>query len=330
MKTKNNSALHQLLKDSQRACTLATNVDELKAVIDGFVRFPYALQFDNRLPTLALSVSLLAAGVLGFLIYNSVNSHPSPVWFSPLVFVGALCVWVIFSRRKLIINISEQIEAKAMRFLYKMTPSSPSFYNQQIHLFKDFDRGNYSSELEKCFELELQCAEHRYQAHTFTHHYVDEEETTSTDSKGNITTHTEYIHYYRQGIIIDHASRAHSMLISEERLPSYWEESFQPASMQFQKLFHVQGHNELELAKLLEPSTVLILEQAGKDLRNLSVELSPEGSLLLNYECKDLLDVKMRYDIRKPELFASELFKSSYAKLDYLLGFATQLLAQLN
>lgn len=334
MKKTNNAQFSNLIKQAHSACIRASSVDELKAVIEQFVNFPHALKFNNGVPNLFLGVSVIAALVLAFFIY--VRAMPiSPYWFLPFALVGGISFWVIFSRRKQITNISEAIEAKAMRFLYKMTPCASSFYMQYITRFKDFNRGNYSSDLEKAFEFEFDSDPNselgKKKAYTFTHHYVDEVERTSTDSKGNTTTHTEYEHYYRQGVILpDVGGRFHSMLVSEDVSKSYWSGRFNPASMKFQKRFDVQGHSDLELAKFLEPSVVLLLENVGEALKNLTVEFAADGSLLVNFESKDLLDVKMKYDIRKPELFSTELFNSSYKQLDYLLGFANQLIKQID
>lgn len=338
MKKTNNTAFKRLIKQAHSACIRASSVDELKAVIEQFVRFPHALKFNNGLPNLFLGISVIAAFVLAFLIY--VRAMPlSAYWFLPFALVGGISFWVIFSRRKQIKNISEAIEAKAMRLLYKMTPCASSFYMQYITRFKDFNRGNYSSDLEDAFEFEFGSGSGSgsdselgtKKAYTFTHHYVDEVETTSTDSKGNTTTHTEYEHYYRQGVILpDVGGRFHSILVSEDVSKSYWSGRFNPASMKFQKRFDVQGLSDLELAKFLEPSVVLWLEEAGDTLKNLTVEFAADGSLLVNFESKDLLDVKMKYDIRKPELFSTELFNSSYKQLDYLLGFANQLIQQID
>lgn len=329
MKKTNNAAFKRLIKDAHTACTRARSVDELKVVIEGFARFPYELRFNNTLPNLVLGASVIVALVLAFLIFVR-SSLINPFWFSPLVFCAVVSVWVIFSRRNKIINISEAIEARAMRFLYKMRPCSPSFYMQYITRFKDFLRGNYSSDLEECFEFEFEAETGTQKVYTFTHHYVDEEKTTRTDSDGDTTTETEYKHYYRQGVIFPNIGRRfHSMLVAEDILKSHWSGRFEPASMRFQKRFNVQGHSDLELAKFLDPSVVLLLEEIGDELADVSIEFAQDGSLLLNCDSKNMLDVKMKYDIRKPDLFSLELFNSSYKRLDYLLGFGSKLISQI-
>lgn len=328
MKKTNNAAFKRLIKDAHGACSRAKSVDELKAVIERFSRFPYELRFNNTLPNLVLGASVIAALVLAFFIFVR-SLLINPFWFSPLVFCAAVSLWAIFSRRNKIINISEDIEDKAMRFLYKMKLCAPSFYMQNITRFEDFLRGNYSSDLENCFEFEFEAETGTQKVYTFTHHYVDEVETTSTDSKGNTTTETEYKHYYRQGVIFPDLDSFHSLMVSEDVVSSKLSARFEPASMKFQKLFSARGHSELELAKFLNPSVVLMLEEAGDRLKCLTVEFAQDGSLLLNYDSKDLLDVKMKYDIRKPDLFSLELFNSSYEKLDYLLGFGSELISQI-
>lgn len=324
-KPKNNKELKKLLKEVEADCELIQNKDDVEAVFDKLIKYPYKIKFSYRISGSIFLLSLLATiGLFYFGTENSMN----------LSIISAIISIVAFSylgyKDYSLRSLKKTLVNKTMQILYKSENLSEDFLDYNLHRFTDFRRGNYSRELQSGVEVEFNS---RYsilgklRIPIVTLHYVDEYE--MRDKEGRTTKH--YRHYYRQGGIFPSHSNTKSILISQDKFFSNYEHSFKPASRKFQKLFRsVIGDSELALAKFLEPDVVLMLQNATKKLSGLTLEFTQDGYFLLAKSGSNLFETATIHSLEFPKELKEELFtQTSYKNLDYLLALADSLIRQM-
>lgn len=317
----NNAELKAFLHGLRPRCQTAQNRADLDAIFADCITFPYQFKIDPKKYILAISIALIAA----LLFINSSLNYGFELFLTSIA-LSLIFLFVLNIQYKRLASVERLIIAKTMQILYKSQSCSSKFLDQKINSFVDFNRGNYANELSYGTEIEFNSHAGKLRVAVVTLTYTDKHVT--TDSKGN--QEVEYRHYYRQGVIFPPVSRIHSLAISRTPALQRWRETFKPASIKFQQLLPcVHGASELIIAKFLEPAVVLILEKAASEFGDLSVEFSESGEILICQSYTGLFSLDIKNKLANPDLLKEELFNSSYKQLDYLLGFANNLIKQI-
>ncbi len=322
MKSKNNKALHSFLEDCSNQLKNINNKNDLSLLLDRLIAFPYQIAFDLKWHYGVVILFSLCTGL--FFYYNF------SLWFilgSALIAIITLVMIVM--KHNEITNLNSQIKNRLMMILYKGDYISQNDLNVLEQQFYDFYRHNHSNHLTDGIEIDFHSSMGVMRVKVVSYEGIEKKIVTYTDSKGRVRTKIEYEHYYRQGVII-HNQPISSLMISESNVRTHFQESFKPASNNFNDLFYVQGEQQFEIAKFLEPDIVLQLEQAGNIFPDLTVEFNELGDMLICQKNTDLLDLTTNTSIREPEKFKAEIFKASCKNLDIILGFANRIIKQMN
>ena len=242
-----------------------------------------------------------------------------------------IAVSMFFARRKKVNKVSRLLRDETLKHLYNMTYCQRQFLDNAEHKFVDFNRGNYSQDVEWGKEIDFHSEAGLLRASVVYHHYVDRRTETYTESDGKggtrTRTRTVYDHYYRQGVILPPLNKTTRLVLSESRLSKRWSQSFMPASREFEKNFRVQADSQFDAAKFLEPAVVVACEQLGNKLKNLTIEFAHDGSLLINQHNTNLLNPAMDHDITNPVAFKEELLNdTSLFTVNSIFGFVNQII----
>lgn len=324
-KRKNNKELKKLLKETSESINSAATKDQAWAIFDKLIAYPHLIKYDFRISSIFIVVSFFSTIISVFFIKDETSPNFTIMLISILVF----SIGVIFVSYKVyyLNSIKKALIEKTMQILYKSENLSTEFLYETLYRFTDFNRGNYSNELENGVEVEFNSHKGKMRIPVVTLHYVNEH--TSRDSKGNTRTH--YTHHYRQGAIFPQVSSMKSILISQTRFSTDYQASFRPASRKFQRIFKsIKADSEFLLAKFLEPDVVLMLQEVSKKLKSLTIEFTPAGDFLISKSGRDLLKADTIHSLEFPEKMRDELFtQTSYKNLDTLLALANSLIRQM-
>lgn len=324
-KSKNNKELKKLLQEVNQSMNLATTKDQAWAVFDKLIAYPYLIKYDFKISGIFVVLTFFSTLISVFFIEDQMPVNIAIMVISIIVF----SIGLIFISYKIyyLDSIKKALIKKTMQILYKSKNLSSKLLDETLHRFSDFNRGSYSNELENGVEVEFNSYKGKMRIPVVILHYVNEH--TSRDSKGNTRTH--YTHHYRQGAIFPQVSSMKSILISQTRCSTNYQASFRPASRKFQRLFKsIKADSEFLLAKFLEPDVVLMLQDATKKLKSLTVEFTPAGDFLISKSGRDLLKADTIHSLEFPEKMRDELFtQTSYKNLDTLLALANSLIRQM-
>lgn len=323
---KNNSELNKFINFLTEQLFLAKRKEDISSIIDKCIDFPYKIEYDLTKHYISLALLLF----LSLVFFTSKHKYNNSDYFlSIILIIGNLTIiCLIFSAFSKIKKLNEKFISKTMSILYKSTPISEKKLNKIHKDFLDFYRGNYENTLTSGVEIDFHSPKGIMRVSVVNYHYVDRYERVVNDSKGNWHTEYTYRHYYRQGIIFPVGKPA-SLIISRYRHNKHYPETFLPASNTFKKRFRVQGRSEFDIAKLLEPDVVLKIEEISNSLKDLTIEFSDEGDMLICQNNTNLLKLNTKFNLSNPQAFKDELFSSSYGKLDQILTFASGLIKQI-
>lgn len=320
-KSVNNAELKAFIKEQTPRCEAASSKDDISAIFDACMAFPYRFQLNLTVYYIAIAVTVLVA-----IYVATLGAEKNMVLLIISLIPVAIAVGAGYWQYRKVPQFEKCLVDKTMQILYKGSPCSATFLEEKCQQFSDFTRGNHKNNLTEGSDMAFNSCAGSLRVAVVKYRYVDESE--HEDSDG--TTRKTYSTYYRQGVIFPAVGQIHSLVISENRISSRWKATFKPASRSFQRLFRrVRGESELMIAKFLEPDVVLMLEKAAKELKDLTVEFNESGEMLICQKDTNLLKLKTEHHITSPALLREELFGASYKKLDYLLAFADNLIKQM-
>lgn len=319
-KPKNNTELTQFIEHCYQRMPGITDKVELEELFDDCEKFPYQISYNLTFYIVGLIIAL-AILILGF--------TPELVFIIPTVGSVIVIAYLLIDKIRKVKNLNEDIKNLAMRVLYKGRNMSDNELNECFSAFHDFYRHNHTNGLTSGLEIDCNTQLNTMRVKVVMYHGVQETEYKDKDGK----TRYKYVHYYRQGVIFPVGTYTSTIIYRNKlinkgeigRIKAY-KESFYPASNTFKKMFNVKGLSEFEMAKLLVPTVVEYIEQAGSDLKDLTIEFDQEGNMLICQKDSNLLKLKTTYNLQNPQQLKDELLNKSYEKLDYILGFATKII----
>ncbi len=334
-KPANNKALSAFLKQLKSQVIHSQSIDVVKEALDSAIAYPNQLSYKNSNILIAGLIALLSAVVYWFYLeqqgsYYRYSELDFGIFIICIVgLISALAIY--FSRRTKLKKVSTLIRDETLKHLYNMRSCDAAFLNNAENKFVDFNRGNHSQDVEWGKEIDFHSDNGLIRASVVYHHYVDRRTETYTESDGKggtrTRTRTVYDHYYRQGVIFPPINKTTHLVLSESRLSKQWQQSFMPASREFEKSFRVQADSQFDAAKFLEPVVVIACEQLSRKLKNVTIEFAHDGSLLINQHNTNLLNPEMEYDITTPEKFKQELLNdTSLFTVNSIFGFVNQLI----
>lgn len=334
-KSMHNPSLEKFIKKLTVSVSHSQSIDVVKDCLNKTIAYPYQLKFNNNRLYLAILASLLAA--IGYWLYLETQSLQRGYTKADLLVFGLCAISLIIiivklvSRKNSLSKLSSLLRDETLKHLYNMSDCDAHYLNNASRKFVDFQRGNYSQQLEWGKEIDFHSELGLIRASVVYHHYVDKRTETyqESDGKGGTRTRTRtvYDHYYRQGVIFPAVNNTTHLVISQSRLTNKWSQRFMPASREFEKKFRVQTESEFNAAKFLEPVVVIDCEQLASKLNDLTIEFAYDGSLLINQKNTNLLSPAMEYDITLPEKFKQELLnETSLFTVNSIFGFVNQII----
>ena len=328
-----NKELKQALADVASRTDSAQNDADLVAAINFLTPFPTPITYDNRrlnIGTAATATSSALAGAAMFYfglppVYSAIAAG---------IAVIALVVYAVMrtSRKSSLNSLSDRIHYQTCLNDYglKHINVSPKGHARTLGTqFKAFLYGNHSREIETLLRGEYDGAEHSFRYDHYHFHYVNQriETYTTTDSKGNVRTHTRvvYDHFHRYGFIVDF-KYASALRIAEGGL-GFFQSGWKTSSISFNENFNVQADSEMEAAKFLTPKIMVEIEDAGRNLGGMELEFSNSGGLCFSFSDSNTLAARRKNGLANPADFAAEIAgHSSQPKLDNALNFIQTLM----
>lgn len=303
-----NRQLATLLNSLDRQITKAQSREDLRAILRKVSAFGRPLRYDNKHYWIGLTTAILLSG----LALLSTKFYPT-FSFAPLLsggaaILGAIFAILIFMRRNTIAGLSDALYKRDVYLDNNW--QSESYHGERLAAqlgqeFSEFRRGNHLREISWLVKGQFQGAEHQFEYHAYTFHYVDSRQVTTTDSKGRTTTRTVYDHHYRYGLYLPFEF-VHDMAIYSSWVGGLFSGSYKPASVAFNRKFKVKADNELTAAKFLKPAVVVEIEDMGKELSDLSLEFSTDRRLCISY-AENICSWKRQYGLDNPEQFLAEI-----------------------
>lgn len=311
--TKNhNQRLKAALQEIQERVSSATSDHDLVAAINLLKGFPSPVRYDNRtvhyicIPFLILSI---AAAYFG-------SQEPE---LEVMLFAGGITggltfiiyLWILFSRRSSLSELSDQIHTKTILFDNGLTNIKAGGRLAAKRLgqeFYDFQRGNHSREIMQTIKGHYHGSEHDFEYRYHRFHYVDrrtETYVTTVNGKSQVKTRTVYDHYDRYSFIIPFPfARNLYILQNRNRHPGvFWE----TASLDFNKKFGVYADTEQSAAKFLTPKIIIELEKLDTIHLSINLEFSNQGNLCLSFTDGDTMRASRTNGLDDPAAFAEEI-----------------------
>jgi hypothetical protein len=331
----NNKNLSVFIKKTAANIRHSSSIDVIKTELDNAIAYPDALSYSNTTQYILGVITLLASW--GYWVYlDSFGDYYRFTNVDYVIFAGLIvgfisCIAIVVSHKTKLTKLSSLFRDETLKHLYNMTDCSGQFLQDVQHKFVDFQRGNYSRDVEWGTEIDFNSDTGLIRASVVYHHYVDRRTETYTESDGKggtrTRTRTVYDHFYRQGVILPPINQVRALVMSSSRLTKKWSQSFMPASREFEKRFYIQADSQFGAAKFLEPTVVIACEQLAKKLTNLTIEFAADGSVLINQHKTNLLEPAMDYDITQPEKFKQELLNdTSLYTVNSIFGFVNQII----
>lgn len=181
--------------------------------------------------------------------------------------------------------------------------------------FREFDRGNHRREIKSMYSGEYQGEVHQFAFQLYHFHYVDKRTETYQDSEGNTKTRSRYDHFDRYGVLLNFPFTKSVSLDSDPRI-SFPGKKYTTASNAFNRMFKVRTQDEMQAARLLSPAVVEALSKFGNDYKRSVIEIIGNSDMCIAFEDKDLLSLRRRFGLDKPDAFKEEI--AGHAKLDKL------------
>ncbi|UJF22594.1 hypothetical protein [Shewanella sp. OMA3-2] len=331
----NNKRLTQFIKKLQAKVSNSKSIEVVTECLDKAIAYPHQLKYRHTPLYLGMIAAIVTS--IGYWFYLDTQgqfyryANSDLLIFALCLLTLFSCIFTVFQRQKRLAMLSNLIRDETLKHLYNMTDCGTTFLNHVEHKFVDFNRGNYSQNIEWGKEIDFNSELGLMRASVVYHHYVNKRTETyqESDGKGGSRTRTRtvYDHYYRQGVIFPAVNQTSHLVMSNTRLPKHWQQHFMPASREFEKKFYLQTDSEFNAAKFLEPAVVVACEQLANKLDDLTIEFAYDGSMLINQKNTNLLNPPMDYDISSPEKFKQELLnETSLFTVNRIFGFVNQII----
>jgi hypothetical protein len=289
-----NKTLAATLALVKRRSDKLTSKAELLQLLDKLAALPQPLAY-RHLPLWFSSAGLVAAAAGCLWLYHylvELTWLPAIGWtllglsLLPLLVIG----WRYASLKKLGRQLywhNALLDNQLQLLRPGQWPDSRSWQQQ----FAEFDRGNHKRGFKQIIAGHYAGAEHQFDYHYWHFHYVDRRTVTSTNSKGQLRTRTEYTHYDRYGLMLPFRY-VQSLFICAFVPNGFTGEKYQSDSGRFNKIFNVRAKEQMQAARFLKPAVVVALEDLAGQLRQLNLEFSADGMLCISFANADLLDAR--------------------------------------
>ncbi len=321
-----NRALKKALQDIETSVAQAQNDADLVAAINLLKGFPTPVKFDNR-PAHILSIPLLIISLCA--IYFGSQDPEIEIMLIVGSIVGTITLisylWVIFSRRMSLTDLSDTIQAKTILFDNNLqdVPTGAKLAAKRLgNSFNDFQRGNHLREIKRTLKGHYDGQEHSFDYRHYHFHYVNkrlETYTTTVNGKTQVRTRTVYDHFDRFSLIIPFKF-ARDIAIVQDRNKHrgiFWE----TASIDFNKKFGVYAKTEEIAAKFLSPKIIIEIQKLEAFHSNLNLEFNQKGDLCLSFSNGDILRAIRHHGLDEPTAFIEEIKgHTQLGKLDTTLN----------
>ncbi len=304
-----NKRLHQFLIYANEALNNAKEPQDLIEVVEKARQFNGKFRFKNRnfylsfLGIFALFLTLLPISIdhdNGFGIFLSIT----------LLMIAGMLFNRMRSRNRRTARLAQRIFYRDLLFdnqleiAQSVGPYSIEALQQR---FTEFDRGNYSRSIESLIQGKFTGEKRSFSYHYLHFHYVNRREITETDSQGRESTRVVYDHYDRYGLLLPFPYITAVKIQHQPKLLGLNKGTYQPASIDFNKQFHVWAKEEFQAARFLTPTTVQTIENIPQHFKKAALEFATDGELLFMFEDDDLISAKRQYDLNDPDAFLQEI-----------------------
>jgi hypothetical protein len=207
------------------------------------------------------------------------------------VAAGFILFW-LFRRRKTRKFVQEVFERAALASYGFHDEPAPTL-KELDRYFHEFGRGNDSRKIVYFMSAPGDDSKVRQGYSLFQFHWVvrEERQVTETDHNGHSTTKTEttYHHYDRYGMMLEGSYSG--IQITSDSPNGRYKLKYRPASVEFNRRYKIRCVEEMQAAKLLKPSVVIALENAGDHLKSPNLEYGLNGQMCLTWS-NDPLSVR--------------------------------------
>ncbi len=158
--------------------------------------------------------------------------------------------------------------------------------------------------------------------------FVEKSTTTSTDSKGNVTTRSTYSTYHRYMLEMSLDKKLDFISVLHDS--SYDLEEFKPASIEFSDKYKCQGRDLHQVSMLVDPSFINMMDDINVNLGYINVRVS-ETILLIEWKDHPVFSKKRQFGIDNPVEFKEEINgHSSIYAVEHAIKFAELLSKHIN
>jgi len=294
-----NKKLNTLLKSVRNSKASSGRLDTAKIVaqlrgLGGPIRY-------EDTGKLGFGLLLLFAGGYGHLLGSERGYPTGPdgtsdsviLIYNALIAVAAGFILFWFYRRRKTRKFVQEVFERAALASYGFHDEPAPTLKELDRYFHEFGRGNDSRKIVYFMSAPGDDSKVRQGYSLFQFHWVvrEERQVTETDHNGHSTTKTEttYHHYDRYGMMLEGSYSG--IQITSDSPNGRYKLKYRPASVEFNRRYKIRCVEEMQAAKLLKPSVVIALENAGDHLKSPNLEYGLNGQMCLTWS-NDPLSVR--------------------------------------
>lgn len=305
-----NKKLSQLVTDMGAAFKQVQSHSDILDVVQMAIDYDGDMKYKHGRSYFVILVGVIALAFQFFHYQNSYKVDDTFFYyvFATIVFIGAIVGWIVYQEAK-VKALSRLLFDKDVMFDNAINEIELSSVNgsQLQKTFVDFDRGNYSREFKKFYQVSK--SEGVEPALYYQYHYVDKKQRTvsSTGSNGRMRTRTEttYVHYNRYGLVFQFPYAQGLSINSNGRTVN--QVKYRPSYGVFNDKFTIGANSEQQAAKYLKPALVEAIVTLSESFKGINIQISNDGQMLIAFDNCMLTNTKQQYDLKSPKEFYAEL-----------------------
>jgi hypothetical protein len=302
-----NSSLSKLIDSALQITNKPCTKQDLLSVIRLFREFSGPLEYNNTSLFVWLIASFLVTVTSAYFMIQSyyaihwqdnlnINEMNLCLGVAAVGLISTIVICcIVYNRSSKVPDLAGDILYRAGTLNYGLAPLPHSHEVSLRSLqkrFGDFDRGNYSREIQVTFSGVYTGSLHQLKYEYYRFEWVDEREVVVqvSNGKGGTTPIVTKVYdtYHRYCVVADFPWVKNVKVQNDGQ--TEFKCKLDSAHPGFNKTFNASAANELDGMKFLKPTTILHLQEMASGFGGLNLEFSASGQVCVSFNNSDMLE----------------------------------------